>query len=431
MSGARGREFSGESHSTTMSEGIERAIRYTTLDESTETTQPEEPDEPDEDDSSAVKRLRRALSTNSVIPTAPSFATRIQRVRRPSGVELEELRVIGLGSCGTVFELPGTEIAFKKGSKEIDMWTDFCLTNRVHNAAKETQRILREAFPKSTIPRTPVCHEFHKTDDDAFWSTNLKRFPASHRKKQSLFIVDRVLPLPQQARMDLIEEYFNQDETIQKEAKDDQDNKDCLVRTYLGERESERQRSEVYESLRNFPLRLNMMEQLDLEVSELADEMAIGLAIMHWQAQIDGMDVEFVLGSSATWESEQPNGYDDILAPPHTVNVINFKHRAVHLWMLDFDKATTIELKEQDVVKKLVPAYLGNDPYYPRRQVDEELWENFCRSYLKASEVILRSKGVDELVLQLPQRFLREVLRVSMEHENWNEENNIVFREVD
>ena len=42
-----------------------------------------------------------------------------------------------------------------------------------------------------------------------------------------------------------------------------------------------------------------MMEYLEVEVSELANEMAIDLAILHWQAQVDGMDVEFVLGSSA------------------------------------------------------------------------------------------------------------------------------------
>ena len=362
---------------------------------------------------------------------ALDHGTLTEPTRTTLRVEPADLRIIGLGTCGTVFEIPGTELACKKGTKEFNMRNDFCLTNRVHNAAQEARGILQEAFPRSAISRTPLCHEYYPVDDDTFWLTNLQRFPSSHRNKQPLFIVDRILPLPQQIRMDLIEEYFDQDESIQQEAKEDPDNKDCLVRLYLGERESDRQQSEVYDSLRNFPLRLNMMEELELEVSELAEEMSIGLAIMHWQAQVDGMDVEFVLGSSATWDSEQQNGYDDIDAPPHTVKVVNFKRRAVHLWMLDFDKATTIEFLERDVDKKLVPAFLGNDPYYPRRQVDEGLWDEFCTSYLKASEVILRRKGVDEGVLGLPRRFLAEVLSVSTEHEGWNEEDNIVFREVD
>lgn len=95
--------------------------------------------------------------------------------------------------------------------------------------------------------------------------------------------------------------------------------------------------------------------------------------------------------------------------------------------MFDFDKATEIEPTKHDVDTKLVPAFLGNDPYYPRPQVDEELWEEFCGFYLEASEAILRRKGVDEGARGLPRRFLDEVVRVSREHEDWNEEDNIVF----
>ena len=35
----------------------------------------------------------------------------------------------------------------------------------------------------------------------------------------------------------------------------------------------------------------------------------------------------------------------------------------------------------------------------------------------------------DELVLRQPQRFLHEVLRVSTEHENWNEGESLTFRD--
>ena len=340
----------------------------------------------------------------------------------------EELRVIGLGSCGTVFEIPGTELAFKKGTNEASIWTDFCLTNRVHNAVKHVRTMLPEAFPDATIPRTPLCHDYHGIDDEDFWLSNLQRFPPDYRSRQPLFTVDRILPLPQQIRTDLIEKYFDEDESIQQEAKDDQENKDCLVRLYLGERESIKQQSDVYDTLRNFPLRLNMMEDLEVETSKLSNEMAIGLAIMHWQAQVDGMDAEFVLGSSATRDSEQPRGYDDISAPPHSVSRTNFKRRAVHVWMLDFDKAREIELRKEDIDKKLVPAFLGNDPYYPMPNVDEKLWDEFCKSYLKASELVLRGKDVDEQVMRLPQRFLDKVIRVLNENKDWSPERNIVFR---
>ena len=389
--------------------------------------QSEESETSEKSDELATCRLKRAFSTKPVISTTSSFASRMQRAVRRTGLEREDLRVIGLGSCGTVFEIPGTELAFKKGTNEPSIWRDFCLTNRVHNAARTVRTMLQQAFPKSKIPRTPLCYDYHPANDESFWSANLQRFPTGYRTKQPLFTVDRIPPLPEQTRMDLIEEYFDQDEGVQQEAKDDRDNKDCLVRLYLGERESVMQQSNVYDTLRNFPLRLNMMQDLDVESSKLANEMALGLAIMHWQAQIDGMDVEFVLGSSATWDIERPDGYD-VSAPPHKV-VTKFKRRAVHLWMLDFDKATEIELTKEDVDRRLVPAFLGNDPYYPRRHVDEDLWDEFCESYLRASELILKMRKVDEQVMSLPQRFIDEVLRVSQEHENWNEEDNIVFRD--
>lgn len=381
----------------------------------------------EESEELTIQLLKRTLSTKSMISTTSGLASWMRRAASRSGLERENLRVIGLGSCGTVFEIPGTELAYKKGTSESGIWKDYNLTNKVRNAVRDVREMLQDAFPDYTHPRTPLCHRYLPPDDEDFWSDNLQRFPAEHRTKQPLFVVDRILPLPQKTREGLIKMYFDEDEEVQREAKDDPDNKDCLVRIYLGERESLSQQSDFYDTLRNFPLRLNMIEDLELEVSELAKEMAIGLATMHWQAQVDGMDVEFVLGTSAKWDSEQSRAHFDELAPPHRVEAINFKRRATHLWMFDFDKATSIELTKHDVNTKLVPAFLGNDPYYPRPQVDEELWDEFCGMYLEASEVILRGKGADQLVRELPQRFLDEVLKVSKEHEDWNEEDNIVF----
>ena len=43
---------------------------------------------------------------------------------------------------------------------------------------------------------------------------------------------------------------------------------------------------------------------------------------------------------------------------------INFKKKMIHMWVLDFDKATAITLTADDVDKKWIPAFLGNDPYF-------------------------------------------------------------------
>lgn len=103
----------------------------------------------------------------------------------------------------------------------------------------------------------------------------------------------------------LIELYFDDNEEIHEKTKNDVNNKDCLVRIYLGENETPKQTTGCYDSLRNFPMRLNMVEDIRLDKFALGTEMAIALAVIHWQARIDGMDIEFVLGSAAATRYER------------------------------------------------------------------------------------------------------------------------------
>ncbi|CAF9933843.1 MAG: hypothetical protein HETSPECPRED_009020 [Heterodermia speciosa] len=376
--------------------------------------------------SDPVELLKRTLSVKPVMSTTSSKASRMQRAS--VAPDRENFRTIGLGSCGSVFEVPGTELAYKKGSIESEIWKDFCLTNKVHIAGTTARHMLQNIFPELMIPRTPRCHNYHPADDEAFWSAKtVQRFPPGHRTRKPLFAVDRILPLPQKSREALIDLFFDQSPATQQEARDDVENKDCLVRTYLGERESEEQVEMVYNSLRNFPLRLNMMEDLGLEIMAIANEIAVGLAIMHWQAKVDAMDVEFVLGSAVTWDDDQPVLFHDLSAAPHTVRAISFKRRTVHLWMFDFDKASEVNFTIDDVNGKLVPAFLGNDPYYPMPHIDRDLWDSFSGTYIKASEAILRNNKADESVMGLPKRFLDEVVRRAEENKAWDEEDNVVF----
>ena len=418
-----GRQSSEATDSTTLSEGMARALQLTGLYPTAETRSSDESD-PLQDPSAL--QLKRNLSLRSVVSTTSSNASRMNKAVPTS----DNLRTIGLGSCGTVFEIPGSELAFKKGTTEADIWRDFCLTNKVHNAIAEVAWWMMEKhFPNQTFPRTPSCHEFHKADDEEFWSATLPRFPTEYRTKQALFEVDRILPLPQPTREALISQYFDQDPIIQQEAKDDKDNKDCLVRVYLGERESLAQQDGVYDSLRNFPMRLNMLEDLDLEVTDLANGMALALATLHWQAQVDGMDVEFVLGTSATWDDLQPKRFDNVSAGPKNIRKLNFKRRENNIYMLDFDKASEIELTLNDINTKLVPAFLGNDPYYPMPNVDEALWHEFAATYMKASGLILRNRGMEQEILELPGRFLEQVEKRVKENEEWDAGDNIVFED--
>jgi len=83
-----------------------------------------------------------------------------QRDAIPSSAN--SLRVIGRGSCGTVFEAPGSEIAYKKGSDTKALWNDYHLTNCMAASLIEAKLYLeQEEFANVRVfPRTPRCRSF-------------------------------------------------------------------------------------------------------------------------------------------------------------------------------------------------------------------------------------------------------------------------------
>ena len=405
------RELSDTSHSMTIPEGFLPQLPGDFPQYKSKTPSPTEPEDP-----RAV--LKRYLSVDS---TPSSLAERMGRAAKSRAIPGPDYRAIGLGSCGSVFEIPGTEFAIKKGKDIKAIWNDFCLTNAVHNAISNTRDLMQTSFPEKTIPKTPFCSLFRTPNSTNYWETNVAKFPTSHREPGTLFQVDRIMPVPQPVRESLIEQYFEEEDAD--DAKSDEDNKDCLIRIYLGENQSGNQ---TYDSLRNFPLRLNMIEELGLDKTVLADEMAIGLAICHWQAQVDAMDAEFVLGSAQTTPLERRQVYE-LDDEPHDVDELDFTTRPIHIWLLDFDKSTRFELTPEHVEKYLVPAFLGNDPYYPRPDVDADLWTHFKETYIKASRLVLRNKRVKGSIHKLPELFVDKVVAKIEEHKDWNVEDNIVF----
>ena len=112
--------------------------------------------------------LRRTLSFRSNDSASSSFAERISKASAKAFEAKPVLRIIGLGSCGSVFEISGTELAYKKGSDTRAIWRDFGLTRTVHYAVLETRRMLQEEFVKLMVPLVPNCHEFYKPDN-AIW----------------------------------------------------------------------------------------------------------------------------------------------------------------------------------------------------------------------------------------------------------------------
>ncbi|KAJ5455296.1 Protein of unknown function DUF3669zinc finger protein [Penicillium sp. IBT 31633x] len=353
--------------------------------------------------------LRQTLSVRSIKSNSSSF---IERTERTKCAQSAALVVIGRGTCGTVFEVPGTESAYKKGSDKDALWNDANLTNIACRAVTETKTCLQEIFPHVSIPRVPVVTGWISGNElEDWWRQNLSRFP-EETQMGYLFEVQRIFPLPRSSREALIRLYFPTE--MHHSAYEDPDNKACLVRPYLGQRRREWEFSSPALSLQNFPLYLDQIEELQLEAIQFAEEMAIGLAIIHWKACLDGMDMEFVLGRAMT-NGELPTVVGNFkTVEPFGIPATDPERRQVHLWMLDFDKADRLDLNGswKSCCDKMVTAVTANDPYFPNPAaagtLEHTLWETFERAYLlAASNLLLKQTGLPKKATDYPALFLK------------------------
>jgi hypothetical protein len=201
-----------------------------------------------------------------------------------------------------------------------------------------------------------------------FWPENIDLFPDEPtfpRKPREVLCMERVFPLPEPIRSSLIEAFCPPHNT--EKAKNDPANKDCLIRPLLGRRRygASRPGGSLFFSLRNYKLHLDQFQELDLDAEGYALDMADALAVLHWHTKIDGMDVEFVLGSSPldrhSIRRVMPlTEIQRLKAGESTYEYVtktnsNFKRRVVLLWLLDFDACSDIAA-DKDGVQKAVRA---------------------------------------------------------------------------
>ncbi|KIX97021.1 uncharacterized protein Z520_07135 [Fonsecaea multimorphosa CBS 102226] len=305
------------------------------------------------------------------------------------------LRDIGRGTCGSVFEIPGTAQAIKKGANADALWNDFLLTNRAYDSYLTWKRLLAAYFPQRRLPRVPSAQRFNGPEARDFWAANLSRFPHADQTIAAAFHLDQILPVPELTRKALVRLFFQEDEQVQNDVLNDPPNKDCLVRLYFGQNNPNSSLYGPGDTLRNFPLYLDQARTIGLDVDAYAEEMAIGLATLHWDAQVDAQDTEFVIGSSTAkpFRSDNPDPGSN-KRPVSSMD--NFTQRETQLWMLDFDKCSEVDLDSKDpmsdVVNKYLVAVTGNDPYFPHPRLDPDLWRHFRKAYLKASDFIIRTR---------------------------------------
>ncbi|EXJ91276.1 hypothetical protein A1O1_04386 [Capronia coronata CBS 617.96] len=157
-----------------------------------------------------------------------------------------------------------------------------------------------------------------------------------------------------------------------------------------------------------------------IHVDAYAEEMAIGLAILHWKAGIDAQDTEFVIGCSATKTFATVYSDHGSVQPPASTTD-DFTERETQLWMLDFDKCSKIDLEDKalsssQVVEKYMVAVTGNDPYFPHPCLVVDLWRKFRRAYLKASEILIKHRRLGRRVAKLPLMLMEQC-------EKWGEKD--------
>ncbi|THV87308.1 hypothetical protein D6D27_07468 [Aureobasidium pullulans] len=339
--------------------------------------------------------LQRMLSTKSYITTDSSLAEANQRAAEDKAQR--DFISIGKGQCGTVFALKGTTEIFKisnGANKHKELHQDAIMHKNIQDAFGRVSSSLRQDI------HVPLYQGWVTPDSTSFWDTKAALFPGDVQVPTYGLKSERIFPLPYPVRAALVDALCPRSVKKQKEAYlQKPENKDCLVRLYLGRREETSKNENV--RLRNFPLHVNEMENLKLDTEMFAKSLARALSVLHWAAGVDANDVEFVLGSSpATNTTGEPTLEEMEVCDIDELGKLyhyDYEHRSISVWLIDFNQCRGFE-KNKDGLKQLVDGFFWNDPYYPRpgtsNKKDEKLWDIFADAYLEASEEFGKEDGM-------------------------------------
>jgi hypothetical protein len=328
-----------------------------------------------------------SLRTTSVISTFSSFALRAQRAVRP---ELQDIIQIGEGLQAAVFEQVGLPLVMKKEKPGNENLRSNLQREYIAHLAVQSAFEHYEPSIGSHIS-LPIAYDFiPRTQEEEFWTTKLEMFPQGYQTRGNIVNMSRIMPLPKVVRKALITKFYPFEETdehtrlaITNDILNKVPNKHCLARTYLGRLDGTYSRESF--SLRNFLVYLRSMQQLGLEVKELAALMGKAFAIMHWGAGVNGDDVEFVLGTSAAEDRSMPPG---------------FQRRAVRFYLLDFGQCEMVDFSDDpDIVYQSFKGAMvagDNQSFIPHYRQSPDLFDAFKTAYMEAGQFILEQKELED-----------------------------------
>lgn len=333
--------------------------------------------------------------------------------------DITSYRKIGFGFTGLVFEA-GPTYALKVARKpDYDsLWNDYLVHTKVYESFKSAREIeVRVPTPNGYV------NSGLEGESKRWWAINGTKFPPDSEMPipSDLIIMQRIPPVPRIVRRALIDLYVyltshnlaNNNRFCPRQLKaralQDDTNRDCLIRVYLGSRRvNPSVESTKTFSLRNFNLHLNQIEEIGVDPRKWAVQMGRVLAILHWEARVDAHDVELVLGSVPRGERSSLRYEEISRLPPRTCTVVlqPDSRPSMDMWLLDFNNVTMIEGTKADI-DHLVWAFFWNDPYFPLPEAelpkDQELWKAFSQAYLdKSTSILALQPGRKEL----PRMFL-------------------------
>ncbi|EUC42731.1 hypothetical protein COCMIDRAFT_39252 [Bipolaris oryzae ATCC 44560] len=301
---------------------------------------------------------------------------------------------VGRGQCGTVLALNDTDCVIKIPnftSKEDELFTDY----QIHYSVYSTLAPLSSVNISIPWPEAWIMRE------NTIWSATASCFPKGIASIPNYGLISkRILSVPLCFREDIVDLLCPEAiKTIKPDFLERNENKDCLVRLYLGRRSCTSHREAGNIRLRNFPLHVNELERLGLRPEPYV------------KFGFDANDVEFVLGGGHLVGNSYPSEQEVRAATKDTagrLHMTNLRNEQTSMWLLDFNQCQRFEYHGdgepgcKEAMKKLVEGFWFNDPYYPRPNVtddkDKKLWDVFAEHYLKTSAELVAHRGPREFI---------------------------------
>ncbi|KAH6858855.1 zinc finger protein-domain-containing protein [Alternaria rosae] len=302
-------------------------------------------------------------------------------------------REIGRGCCGSIWTLADANWVIKR---------ELMHTNRsVFNDQIMHRRVIA-ADTTHTLPvRIPQSYEVLEADD-AWWDSNLSRFPPGEEVSRS-YRQERVPAVGLPNREMLVDKYCR--ESLRDATRKSKRGEDCLIRLYTGKRRPKGRPPGMFFNLRNYGLCVDQMEELGLDPVSIAKAPAEALAHCYWKAEVDANDVEFVLAPATA-----------TVTVDSSIPIFRLLDQGLVIWMLDYDCVRHMT-QDADGIAQAVHAFWRNDPYFPRpfayghTSVETELWQAFKAHFLGVSRRMLidKERSVGEKILYLPQEWVMQV----------------------